>query len=68
VGIVRSADWLIKLPPDEAASALREGLRSLGASVADDGGTTFSAESKRSLTKNRWAASWAVDVEARLVG
>jgi hypothetical protein len=63
VGIVRTAEWLLKLPLEDAASALRDGLRTLHASVAEDGGTTFTAESKRVVRKNRWAASWAVSVE-----
>lgn len=68
VGIVRTAEWLLKLPPDEAASKLREGLRTLGASVEDNDGTTFTAESKRNVMKNRWGASWAVGVKAASSG
>lgn len=63
VGIVRTAEWLLSTPPDDAAAGLRAGLQKLDAEVKSDGGTSFTAESKRGMLKNRWAAKWDVAVE-----
>jgi hypothetical protein len=63
MAIVRTAEWLLTLPPDQAATKLRNGLEQLDAEVASEGGPAFIAESKRAIRKNRWAAKWDVSVE-----
>src|SRR4051812_38061570 len=55
MGIVRTMDWTLRVPPDDARRRL---LDALAASEikADAGGDTISAKTKRSIRKNRWAA------------
>ena len=55
VAVVRTAEWLIKGSPDEAARKLRAALEGVGLEPEGDG-TSFTAQAKRSLLKNRWAS------------
>jgi hypothetical protein len=63
VGIKRSFEWRLAAPPVEAASLLRAALERMEAKVDARGDTEFTAETRRSIRKNRWAAKWNVAVD-----
>src|SRR4051812_25168388 len=54
MGIVRTVEWSLTVPPDEAERRLREAISSLGMEPKSDGGS-LRAKSARSLMKNRWS-------------
>jgi Short C-terminal domain/Bacterial PH domain len=63
MGIKRTVEVRVLEPPGAALAALREGAESAGMAVRDESESGFSAASKRSLLKNRWAAEIRVDLQ-----
>jgi hypothetical protein len=63
MAIVRTAEWLLTTSAEEATVALRAGLEKLDTQVGQAENGRFTAESKRAMLKNRWAANWEVAVE-----
>jgi hypothetical protein len=62
VGIVRTVEWKLSLPPNEATERLGGVLEKLDIDPEGDGGS-IRARSARSLRKNRWAAAFDAQVE-----
>ena len=61
MGIVRSVEWKLICPPDEADTRIREGMRTIG--LEPEGPPrSIQARSKRSLMKNRWAAELSTEI------
>lgn len=63
VGIVRTAEWLLTTPPDDAADAVRRTLEPMATDVQVDG-RQVRAQTKRSLRENKWAADLSVRLDA----
>jgi hypothetical protein len=61
VGVVRTVEWSLSAPPEEAKRRIRQALSSAGMEPEGDG-STIHATSDRSLRKNRWAAEISVDL------
>lgn len=61
MGIVRTVEWRLTVPVEDAIDRLRRALRSLDMEPEDEGGIVR-AKATRSLRKNRWAAEVAIDV------
>jgi hypothetical protein len=63
VGIVRTVEWTLLVPPAEAATRIRAGLEKCGIE-AESEGLTISGKSARALLKNRWAAEVRFELES----
>jgi hypothetical protein len=63
MGIVRTVEWKLTSPPDEAERRLRDALAKLDMKPVGDQGQ-IRAKSGRSLLKNRWAAEVDIEFEA----
>jgi hypothetical protein len=62
MGIVRTVEWKLTSPPDEADRRLREALAKLAMKPEGEPGQ-IRAKSRRSLLKNRWAAEIGIELE-----
>ena len=62
MGIVRTVEWKLVIPPAEAAARIRAGLEKSGLEAGGDG-LGISGKSARSLLKNRWAAEVQFELE-----
>jgi Bacterial PH domain/Short C-terminal domain len=61
MGIVRTVEWRLTCTPEESDGRLRQAFEKLG--LTPDGAPgSVSGQAKRSLMKNRWAASLQADV------
>lgn len=63
MGIVRTVEWKLTSPPEEADRRLREALAKLDMNPEGEAGH-IKAKSGRSLLKNRWAAEIGLELEA----
>jgi hypothetical protein len=63
MGIVRTVEWRLTSPPDEAERRLREVLANMGMSPEGEPGH-IKAKSGRSVLKNRWAAEVGIEFES----
>ena len=62
MGIVRTVEWKLTVPPDEAERRHREALSKLDMNP-EGGPGHIRAKSEHSLRKNRWAADVGVELE-----
>ena len=62
LGIVRTVEWRLTQPPEEADQRLRDALTKLGMTPEGDAGR-IRAKSGRSVLKNRWAAEIGLELE-----
>lgn len=61
MAIVRTVEWSLKLPPEEATRRLSDALSASGLEPVIDNGS-IRAKSKRAMMKNRWAAELSIDL------
>ena len=62
MGIVRTVEWKLTVPPDEADGRLREALLKLDMNP-EGGPGHIRAKSEHSLRKNRWATDVGIELE-----
>lgn len=62
MGIVRTVEWKLVIPPQEAADRLSDALNDLGMEAMSTG-SAVQGKASRSLLKNRWAADAAFELE-----
>jgi Bacterial PH domain/Short C-terminal domain len=67
MGIVRSVEWKLVCPADEADARIRQAMTSLGIESQGSPGSIRGA-AKRSLRKNRWAAEMSADITPTVGG
>jgi hypothetical protein len=61
MGIVRTVEWTLSMPPEMAEHRLSEALSAVGMEP-ETSGATIRAKSQRSMLKNRWAGEVAIDL------
>lgn len=62
-GIVRTVEWALPVPLDEAERRLSDALSAQGFQL-ETAGVVIRGKSKRALVKNRWAAEIAIELAA----
>src|SRR6266542_864670 len=65
MGLLKTVEWMLSVRPHEAIDVLRGGLERMNGKPQGIEGRplALTATTPRSLSKNRWAATWTISVE-----